>query len=102
MSKRKTIHVKQNKFNFGTKITIIRVHLGYNFKYIYLLQSRYYDNVQFFKNYDKHNFLSCKYFATISVASSVEVTLQFYFEIFYSTAPNKIIIKLRKLKRTNC
>ena len=38
--------------------------------YIYLLQSRYYNNnnVQFFfKNYWKHIFLLCKYFAAISV-----------------------------------
>ena len=40
-----------------------------------------------------------KYFAAISVASSVQVTLQLYFQIFYSTAPNKIVIKLTKLKR---
>ena len=43
-----------------------------------------------------------KYFAAILVASSVQVTLQFYFEIFYSTAPNKIVIKLTKLKKANC
>ena len=43
----------------------------------------------------------CKYFAAISVASSVQVTLQFYFQIFYNTAPNKIVIKLTKLKRQN-
>ena len=46
--------------------------------------------------------LFCKYFAAISVASSAQVTLQFYFQIFYSTAPNKIVIKLTKLKNTNC
>ena len=40
--------------------------------------------------------------ANISVASSVQVTLQLYFQIFYSTAPNKIVIKLTKLKKTNC
>ena len=40
------------------------------------------------------------YFAAISVASSVQVTLQLYFQIFYSTAPNKIVIKLTKLKNT--
>ena len=43
-----------------------------------------------------------KYFAAISAASSVQVTLQFYFQIFYSIAPNKIAIKLTKLKNTNC
>ena len=48
-----------------------------------------------------HFFLLCKYFAAISVASSVQVTLQFYFQIFYSTDPNKIVIKLTKLKNTN-
>ena len=46
--------------------------------------------------------LLCRYFAAISVACSVQVTLQFYFQIFYSTAPNKIVIKLTKLKKTNC
>ena len=40
------------------------------------------------------------YFAAISVASSVQVTLQLYFQIFYSTAPNKIVIKLTKLRQT--
>ena len=43
----------------------------------------------------------CKYFAVISVASSEQVTLQFYFQIFYSTAPNKIVTKSTKLKNTN-
>ena len=71
--------------------------------YVCLLQSRYYNNVRFFfKNYQKHIFLLCKYFAAILVASSVEVTLQSYFQIFYSTAPNKTVIKLTKLKKTNC
>ena len=54
----------------------------------------------FFK-INKTHFLLCKYFAAISVASSEQVTLQFYFQIFYSTAPNKIVIKLTKLKRQN-
>ena len=49
----------------------------------------------------KHIFLLCKYFAAISVASSVQVTLQFYFQIFYNTTSNKIAIKLTKLKRKN-
>ena len=49
----------------------------------------------------KTHFLLFKYFAAISVASSVQVALQFYFQIFYSTAPNKIVIKLTKLKNTN-
>ena len=35
------------------------------------------------------------------VASSVQVTLQASFQIFYSTAPDKIVIKLTKLKRQN-
>ena len=56
----------------------------------------------FFQSYQKHIFLLCKYFAAILVASSVQVTLQLYFQIFYSTAPNKIVIKLTKLKKTNC
>ena len=43
-------------------------------------------------------FLLCKFFAAISVASSVQI----YFQIFYGTAPNKIVIKLTKLKKTNC
>ena len=30
-------------------------------------------------------------FAAISVGSSVQVTLQFYFQIFYSTAPKKLL-----------
>ena len=42
-------------------------------------------------------YLFCKYFAAISVASSVQVSLQFYFQIFYSTAPNKIVIRLTKV-----
>ena len=56
----------------------------------------------FFQSYQKHIFSLCKHFAAISVASSVQVTLQLYFQIFYSTAPNKIVIKLTKLKKTNC
>ena len=55
----------------------------------------------YFSKLLKTNFLLCKYFAAISVASSVQVTLQFYFQIFYNTAPNKIVIKLTKLKRQN-
>ena len=47
-------------------------------------------------------YLFCKYFEAISVASSVQVTLQFYSQIFYSTAPNKIVIRLTKPKNTNC
>ena len=50
----------------------------------------------------KNIFLLCKYLEVISVTSSVQVTLQLYFQIFYSTAPNKIVIKLTKLKKTNC
>ena len=50
----------------------------------------------------KYILLLCKYFAAILVASSVQITLQLYFQIFYSTAPNKIVIKLTKLKKTNC
>ena len=48
----------------------------------------------------KTHFLLCKYFAAISVASTLLVTLQFYFQILYSTAP-KIVVKLTKLKRQN-
>ena len=72
--------------------------------YIYLLRSRYCANVQLFSKIIKNTFfyLFCKYFAAISVASSVQVTLQFYFQIFYSTAPNKIVIRLTKLKSRNC
>ena len=69
---------------------------------IYLLRSRYYNNVRLFSKIVKNIFLLCNYFAAIPVASSVQVTLQFYFQIFYSTAPNKISIKLTKLKKTNC
>ena len=63
-------------------------------------------------------YLFCKYFAAILVASSVQVTLQFYFQIFYSNKIiklkivirltklikkiNKIVIRLTKLKNTNC
>ena len=50
----------------------------------------------------KNIFLLCKYLEVISVTSSVQVTLQLYFQIFYSTVPNKIVIKLTKLKKTNC
>ena len=39
--------------------------------------------------------------AAMSVASSVQVILQYYFTIFYSTAPNKIAIKLIKLRKQN-
>ena len=55
----------------------------------------------YFSKLLKTHFLWCKYFAAISVASSVQVTLQFYFQISYSTAPNKIVLKLTKLKRQN-
>ena len=44
---------------------------------------------------------TCKYYNDMSVASSVEVILQYYFTIFYSTAPNKIAIKLIKLRKQN-
>ena len=76
----------------------------YTHIYIYLLRSRYCTNVQLFSEIIKNTFfyLFCKYFAAILVASSVQVTLQFYFQIFYSIAPNKIVIRLTKLKNTNC
>ena len=48
------------------------------------------------------HFLLCKYFAAISVASSLQVTLQSYFQIFYSTAPNTVAIIITKIKKTNC
>ena len=55
---------------------------------------------QFFFEKDPHlNAVECTYFGVISVASSLQVTLQLYFQIFYSTALNKIFIKLTKLKR---
>ena len=41
------------------------------------------------------------YFSAILVAFSVQVTLQFCFTIFYSTALNKIVIKLIKLRKQN-
>ena len=45
----------------------------------------------------KNTFFSLrKNFAAISVASSMQVTLQPHFQKFYST------VKLTKLKRTNC
>ena len=47
------------------------------------------------------NILFCKYFAAILVASSVQVILQYYFTIFYSTAPKEIVIELVKLRRQN-
>ena len=46
----------------------------------------------YYPKFKKHIFLLCKYFAAILVASTVQVTLQSYFQIFYSTAPNKIVI----------
>ena len=80
------------------------IYIYHIYIYIYLLRSRYCANVQLFSKIIKNTFfyLFYKYFAAISVASSVQVTLQFYFQIFYSTAPNKIVIKLTKLKNTNC
>ena len=72
----------------------------YTHIYIYLLRSRYY-KLRLFSKIEKKIFLLYKYFAAISVASSVQVTLQFYFQIFYSTVPNKIAIKLTKLKNAN-
>ena len=48
----------------------------------------------YFSKLLKTHFLLCKYFAAIMVAPSVQVTLQFYFQIFYSKAPNKTVIKL--------
>ena len=53
----------------------------------------------YYSNLLKTHFVLCKYFAPISVTSSVQVTLQFYFQQFYSTAPNKTVIKLPQLKR---
>ena len=45
-------------------------------------------NMIVFEIYLEH-ILFCKYFAAISVASSVQLTLQFYFHSFYSTALNE-------------
>ena len=72
--------------------------------YIYLLRNCYCTDVQSFSKIIKNTFFEfiCKYFAVISVASSVQVTLQFYFQILYITAPNKIVIRLTKLKNTTC
>ena len=50
--------------------------------------------VLFFKIIKNKPFLLCKYFAATSVASSVQLTLQF-------TVPTKIVIKLTKLKGQN-
>ena len=55
----------------------------------------------YFSKLLKTHFLLYKYFAAIMVAPSVQVTLQFYFQIFYSTAPSKTVIKLTKLKKQN-
>ena len=67
--------------------------------YIYLLLSRYV-NVLVFQIHLEH-ILLCKYFAAISVASSVQVTFYSIFTIFHSTALNKIGIILTKVKRQN-
>ena len=42
-----------------------------------------------------------KRFPKFFVASSAQVTLEFYFQIIYRTTPNKIVIKLTKIKNTN-
>ena len=63
--------------------------------------SCYCNNVRLFSKINKNIVSFCKYFAAISVASSIQVTLQFYFQIFYSTAPNDIVIKLTKQKLQN-
>ena len=63
--------------------------IGYHI-YIHLPQRPYNNNVRFFSKLLKTHFLLSKYFAAISVASSVQVTLQLYFQIFYSTALIKL------------
>ena len=64
--------------------------------YIYLLRN----NVRLLSKITKHGFFCCANISQPfrSVASSVQVALQFYFQIFYSTAPSKIAIRLKKLK----
>ena len=50
--------------------------------YIYLLQSRYKHNVRFFKKIiEKHIFLWSRYFATISVATSVHTPYTYHFPL---------------------
>ena len=73
----------------------------YIYIYIYIFFEAVIINCDYFPKLKKKFFLLYKYFAAISVASSVQVTLQFYFQIFYSTVPNKIAIKLTKLKNAN-
>ena len=63
--------------------------------------SCYCNNVRLFSKINKNIVSFCKYFAAISVASSIQVTLHFYFQIFYSTAPNDIVIILTKQKLQN-
>ena len=52
----------------------------------------------YFSKLLKTHFFLCKYFAAISVASSVQVSLQFYFT---AQPLIKIVIKLTKLKKQN-
>ena len=76
--------------------------LLYFYIYIYLLRSRYCNNVRLFSKIIKNIFLFCIYFTAISVTSSVQANLQLNLRILYSTAPNKIAIRLTKPKNTNC
>ena len=67
--------VKSNRRNwiFGEK-TAVDKRAWIKAWYMYLLWSHYHNNVRSFsKNYQKYIFLLCKYFAAISVASSVQV-----------------------------
>ena len=40
----------------------------------------------------QNTFLFCKYYEAISVVSSEEISLKYYFKILYSTVPNKIAL----------
>ena len=76
--------------------------LLYIYIYISLLRSRYCNNVRLFSKIIKNISLFCIYFAAILVTSSVQPTLQHNLRILYSTAPNKIAIRLTKSKNANC
>ena len=54
-----------------------------------------------FSEFIQKHILFCKYFGAIFVASFVPGFFQYYVTIFHNTAPNKVVIKLIKLRKQN-
>ena len=70
--------------------------------YKYLLQSRYNNNVRFFAKLLKTHFFVRQIFRSHFCSFCCLSNFTMLFSNIYSTAPNKIFVKLTKMKKTSC